>query len=628
MPIRRIVAAIAAALVAVALLPTAPSGAAGMTTHTWMADSAIDRVETPALRALLLDNLDYLKAGAKFPDGGYVPGNIHGEEAHWQRFADVYLDLIRNKDECGQLSRPDGPCAAQIAHLFGIVAHGTGDEVWDWLFEPNSPDRDEYYTADLPTASEGGAETQMDLVAIGLYGRPADPVPTLTFTDDLIAAFDASGVPGVTAQQINVAQAVFTLLHQVESGWADTHLDGILEAMPWMSEHLVDAPGGVDWAARSIAAQWESLWAQLLGAPIPTRVSNTYPDSLERGVPATGWTRRPYPGSSRDRGGARTRIAASLTYSTPYRVPGGGGVSQTLPAGAMTLTEAATGTVVPSMSGFPQNVPYTADPGEHTIAIQPAGDLQPCTWYRVSVTDLLLDGRGSSVVPHSWTFRTGLGSDGAACPDDPTGDTAVADYVARAYRDLLGREATAADVAFWTAALEGGASPTWFAVVLMSVDEGRRAVVDDLYRRVLDRGATAGERALWADALAGGTTTAEIQARLLDSAEFTARAGGTPEGWLSMAYATILGRAIDPPSLTLWSAYLGSGGDRLTIARALTGGGEARRVTAHRTLAALDDTSPSTDAVTAEAALPGDLRHTLIRVATRPPYLPEVLVTP
>lgn len=406
---------------AAALAPSMPAGAAGMITHTWMAEEAVDLVETPELRALLLAHLDQVRSGAKFPDGGYFPGLIHGEEAHWQRFFDARVERLLARTDCGDLSDPEGPCAAEIAHLMGNVAHGTGDEVWDWLFEPNSPDRDEYYLhPDLSAfQDEGGQELVMDLVAIARYGVQRHAVPPLPSIPDLIAAFEAAGLPGITSSQLETGQALFSVIYDVESAWAVQHAGPVMENMPWMSAHLVTAPGGVRYAARSIAGQWDALWTRILGHPHTTRVSNTYPADAERGIPAFGWVRSYQPGSHRGRGGARTRIAASLTDSLPYREPGGPGVPNALPPGAMVLSERDTGVVLPTLASFPRAVPYSADAGEHTIAIQPAIDLEACTWYQVDVTAALLDARNESVEPYAWTFRTGADADGTACPDDP-----------------------------------------------------------------------------------------------------------------------------------------------------------------------------------------------------------------
>jgi hypothetical protein len=406
---------------ALALAPALPAGAAGMITHTWMAEEAIDLVETPELRALLLAHVDQVRSGAKFPDGGYFPGLIHGEEAHWQRFFDARVERLLARTDCGDLTDPAGPCAPEIAHLMGNVAHGTGDEVWDWLFEPNSPDRDEYYLhPDLSAfQDEGGQELVMDLVAIARYGVQPHVVPPLPSKPELIAAFAMAGLSGVTEAHLDTGQALFAAIYEVESAWAAQHADAVVENMPWMSAHLVTAPGGVRYAARSIAGQWETLWARILGQPHRTRISNTYPADGERGIPAFGWVRTYQPGSHRGRGGARTRIVASLTDSLPYRVPGGPGVSNQLPPGAMILSERDTGVVLPTLASFPRAVPYSADAGEHTIAIQPGVDLQACTWYRVDVTEALIDARNQPVEPYSWTFRTGADAEGTRCPDDP-----------------------------------------------------------------------------------------------------------------------------------------------------------------------------------------------------------------
>src|SRR5690606_34524336 len=184
----------------------------------------------------------------------------------------------------------------------------------------------------------GGQELVMDLVAIAHYGVQPHEVPPLPSMPELIAAFEAAGLPGVTEVHLEAGQGLFGVLYDIEATWAAQHAGGVMTNMPWLSAHMVTAPGGVHYAARSIAGQWETLWARMLGQPHRTRVSNTYPADGQTGIPASGWVRTYLPGSHRDRGGARTRIAASLTDSLPYRVPGGPGVSTQLPPGAMILS--------------------------------------------------------------------------------------------------------------------------------------------------------------------------------------------------------------------------------------------------------------------------------------------------
>lgn len=395
------------------------AGGAGITTHRWMAETALDQVSDTQLKTLLTANFSMLQTGTAFPDVGYVGSNTYGETAHWQRFVDNLIEAIRARDDCGSLADPDGPCAPLIAFTFGIAAHGMGDEVWDWLFEPNSPDRDEYWTG-VPTANDGGAETQMDIVAVGRYGVARPPVGSVPDVAIVLAAFTDSGEPGITPSQFDLVPSV-PLLWDVEKGWADDHLAEVEAAMPWMSDNLVTAPGGVDFAATAIAGYWSSLWGHLLGQQPATSVSITYPAPGETDVPATGWDRASFqPGSSPGRGGARNRIAAVLTSARPYTGASGGiTVSNELPTGSMTITDLSTNLPVPLKSSYPRSVPYGSDGGEHTIDTQPAANLAACTWYRVDVSPVnapVLDARGDAVTPYSWQFRT-------ECDDEPTTTT-------------------------------------------------------------------------------------------------------------------------------------------------------------------------------------------------------------
>jgi len=393
-----------------------------MQTHAWMAVSAIDGVQDPALRALLTVNLEQVRLGARFPDGGYFPGSTYGEEAHWQRFHDAYLELLRNKAGCGDLTAARGPCADDVAFLFGVIAHGTGDEVWDWLFEPYSPDLGEYYRhADLAAfADDGGQELTMDLVALGVYdvGGPL-PLPAYPSVPDLSAAFAAAGMPGVPTKEFDDGHLFIGVAQDVEQGWVPKHLPGVLRNMPWMAQNLVDGPGGVRYAATAIAAQWDHQWDRLLGRAGATTVSAHHPASEERAVPATGWVRDSYlPGSTPGRGGAKTRIALSLTDALPFGRAGGPAESTRLPDGSIVLTVDGSSDPLPLLDGYPKAVPYGAGRGTHTAAIQPAVDLEACTWYRVSTTEALVDADGRPVTPTSWRFRTGTAA-GERCADDP-----------------------------------------------------------------------------------------------------------------------------------------------------------------------------------------------------------------
>lgn len=391
-----------------------PAGAAGVTTHTWMAVEAAPRVQDPDLQALLRANSLQLQSGAHFPDSGYAPGLTYGEEAHWPRFSYAYARQIRRDPSCGDLTAPRGPCAARIALLFGAVAHGIGDEVWDWLFEPNAADRGE--DDEVAGLDSVGIEGKMDTIAIGDHRRSTSPadLPAWPSQTRLLGVFASIGRDDVTAQDLTSGNAAIGVVRLLEPRMTAQYHDQVTARMPWMSAHMVTAPGGVRFAARAIAANWDDLWDFLLRRQGPAEVAVTYPADGATDVPFTGWAGGSF-GAGPHAGRARTRITAVLSTGLPYRadLDQPSTIVNQLDPATMTLTEVETGDPVAPLGGFPARVPYGADPGGHVIDFQPATDLAPCTEYRVDVTDVLLDARGAPVSPSSWTFRT------KGCPDEP-----------------------------------------------------------------------------------------------------------------------------------------------------------------------------------------------------------------
>lgn len=412
-PQRREIAAVVAAMILLA----APPGprAAGIVTHAWMALDAIDRVATPELRALLAAHRDQVRAGAEFPDGGYwtrslgTPGGDYGEEAHWQRFIDAYAAQIRSDPACAPLTDPAAPCAAAIAHLMGAAAHGMGDEVWDWLFEPNGPGFDEsYLPSDLAQfVGPGGLEAQLDIVAIQRHARPIEATPPIPDPAKIGAAFASVGRADIDTAAFPIGETLLEAERGVEATWARLHIDRLERAMPWTSAHLLSSAGGVDFGARAVAGYFETIWGELLGSPLQTRVTATAPADGQENVPATGWTGSYSPGSNAGNKGGLTRIAAALSRALPFHAQAGqGGQPNELPLAALRLRDLETGLLVTPAAGYPRIVPYNSEAGEHVIAFQPAGDLEPCRLYEAETTDALVDSRGQAVTPATWRFET------------------------------------------------------------------------------------------------------------------------------------------------------------------------------------------------------------------------------
>ena len=595
---RRATVALAAVAIGLAALAVpSRAEAAGVTTHAWMAAQAIEKVTDPQLKQLLKANAAYVRSGAHFPDSGYALTNTYGETAHWQRFHDAYLAQIQEHAECTDFTKVDGPCAKQIAFLMGMTGHGMGDEVWDWLFEPNSPDLTEYYTpSDLSSyANEGGAELQMDLQAVAIHKQPTTDIVDFPNHADLLAAFKAAGMPNVTDDELNLGQYAMHVLHLAEAAWAPTHIDALHEAMPWMSHNMVSAPGGVEFAAKAIAGEWNVMWGRLLGSQPATSVSVTYPADGQRRIP-TGWVRANgyQPGSSRGRGGARTRAFAVLTYARPY-TGSAGTVSSTLPAGSMTMEERDTSTAVPALSGYPRSAPYGPDEGEHGIAFQPAQDLAPCTWYRVKVTSNLVDARNLPVTPYQWDFRTAADASGARCADDPF--TADENFARKVLGDLLDRTPGDEELQAIEHDRSRGLTKAGWTDRVLGSEEEREALVDQRFQKYLGRSVDPSGRSYWASKLQTISLT-EFSARLLASDEVYRRAGSTNAGYVALMYQLIHGRTVDPSGKAYWTKKLDGGLGRGSFAKMLLTSSESARRTVVQAFADLLGRAPDPSGLT------------------------------
>jgi hypothetical protein len=595
----RLAGIVAVAAAIAALGPATPGSPAGVTTHAWMALDAIAMVEDPQLEALLDEQRDFVRAGAHFPDSGYVLTNQYGEEAHWQRFHDAYLLQVLDRNDCGPLTAPDGPCAPSIAFWLGMTAHGMGDQVWDWLYEPNSPDLDEYYAPEAfgSFGGVGGQELTMDLVAVAVHSRNLEPLAEIPDRAAILGAFEAVGFTAVDDDALNLGWAGMRVAQLAETAWATEHIHDLREAMPWMSNNLVDGPGGVRFAAQGIAGHYDAMWDRLLTGETTTSIAVTYPAPGERRIPAEGWERSFLPGSSPGRGGARNRIAAVMTQARPYvptEVPEG--VRDELPEGAMVLTERDTATPVAAQAGYPKTVPYGSASGAHTIAFQPAADLAPCTWYRAQTTEALVDALGNPSAPYQWDFRTGLDAEGRRCPDDPL--TPDERYTAKVIGDVLDRDASDEDLFDAVYDYDRGTSRRAFVLTTLASEELRQKLVRDAFTAYLGREPDPAGAAYWTDRLTS-LTLPEFHARLLGSPEVFRKGGGTNAGYVSALYPLVHGRSVDPGGLAYWTARLDRGLDRGSLARQLLTSRESARRTVRAAYADLLDRAPD----------PGGLAH-------------------
>lgn len=440
MPRRRLVTGLVV-LVALAAAPAAQ--ASGVTTHAFMAEAAIPFVETPALKTLLESHRDELLAGAHYPDGGYAsssfPGGDYGEVSHWERFVNAYIARLKGRADCAPLTDPDGPCAAQVAHLLGNAAHGIGDERWDWLFEPKMADFGEspvhpgytlLDTAGLPGAAELAAlppgqyintpEFAMDNIALVEHDRIRALPTYMPPTEDLLAVYAALGRSDITADGITAGHTIITAAALAERSGTGAEYPRVKVAMPNVSAQYHTDSGGVLDVAAAAAGYYESVWTKLTTDTHPTpRVIGVHPAPGETGVPVTWHPVKANPGPSG--GGAENRILASISSAL---------MEGTVDAESFRLLGPG-GEVLEQEPGFPKAGPYGYGDGGHTFLAWPKDDLQPCTTYTAEVTTALRDHAGATLAePYRWSFTT-RAADGGACPVDTSSPGVGAPVVAQ-----------------------------------------------------------------------------------------------------------------------------------------------------------------------------------------------------
>jgi hypothetical protein len=427
------VVAVAAGAAASLAIPVTGAFAAGETTHAFMADEAIDALPAGSLRSLLSAHRLEVMSGAGYPDTGYWvengtvpvrgdelrPSDDFGEESHWERFINAYVDHIRAKD-CGDLAAPLGPCAEVIAHMMGSAAHGMGDEVWDWLFEPRVTDHGEdaaknFFAEGRPAhpldgnpldEASSSIEYAMDEVAITEHMRWLLPGTTAPPVNDLVEVYGRRGLT-VTPEHIMAGHAVSNAAMSLERAVAPEESPRVQEDMPWSASHFVTEPGGVDFTAEAIAGYYEALWRKLtaLEHPAPEVVA-IHPEPGARDVPVQWLPARTAPGPAT--GGGELRIWAALGHAVE---------PSTVTPETFKLLDAAGAPVTP-LAGFPRPGPWGADGGTHSILFYPAADLVPCARYTAVITTGLLDLEGASLEKEQrWTFQTAPAS--GRCPKPP-----------------------------------------------------------------------------------------------------------------------------------------------------------------------------------------------------------------
>lgn len=400
------------------MLVSAPTAfAAGETTHAWMADRAVDYLPDGDLKTLLDPQRLQIMSGAGYPDTGYwVDGYVpddqsqdFGEESHWERFINEYVAHIRSKYCGADLADPLGPCAGLVAHLMGAAAHGMGDEVWDWLFEPRITDHGEdagknFFAPGQPGEPLAGnpldelsssPEYAMDEVAIWTHGRWISPNTAPPPVTDLVEVYKRRGL-NVSPVHILAGHVASSAGMAGERAVAPQEGPRVERDMPWSSANFITAPGGVEWSAQAIAGYYQALWLKLTAPEqaVP-KVVSVHPVDGASEVPVVWHPAKTAPGPAT--GGGDLRVWAALGHAVEP--------SSVTPETFYVLD--ANGEKVAPLSGFPRPGPWGADGGTHSLLFYPAENLEPCSGYTAVLTTGLTDLSGRPLEGEKrWSFRT------------------------------------------------------------------------------------------------------------------------------------------------------------------------------------------------------------------------------
>ncbi len=137
---------------------------------------------------------------------------------------------------------------------------------------------------------------------------------------------------------------------------------------------------------------------------------------------------------------------------------------------------------------------------------------------------------------------------------DGVSGTPTERFVRAAYRDLLGRAPTDAELA-WTAARIDGGTPRWVITrTLARSTEWIGHLVDKYYADTLGRTPDAAGRAYWIDQIrTRRRTPAKVAALFYSSPEyFDGIGGGSRERWVTQLYQALLGRTPNSAGLSFW----------------------------------------------------------------------------
>ena len=143
-------------------------------------------------------------------------------------------------------------------------------------------------------------------------------------------------------------------------------------------------------------------------------------------------------------------------------------------------------------------------------------------------------------------------------------------YITRLYQDLLGRAAEQGGLNFWSGLLANGTSRGNVVLGIEGSPEYQTKLVTNVYMKYLQRSPNSAELASGLAAVRAGTSVEARAEPILASPEyFQGHACRTNDGFLTVLYQDLLGRAVDAGGRLYFGTLLAGGESRQSIVLAI-----------------------------------------------------------
>jgi len=216
------------------------------------------------------------------------------------------------------------------------------------------------------------------------------------------------------------------------------------------------------------------------------------------------------------------------------------------------------------------------------------------------------------------------------------------DTVSSLYKNVLGREGSADEVAYWAGRIDSGVQGVADVVTTFTGSEEAAntvAPIVSLYFAAFGRVPDVGGLQYWVSAQRDGMKLADIAVAFTQSAEFAQSAQISDQSFLTTLYQNALGRSPDAGGLAYWNAQLAGGMSRDQVLSSISTSGEgtvangvkAQVVLAYNGLLGRTPTSAEVDSVIAgqgQKSVVELIKATADALLLNPPVTQPVTPTP